>query len=576
MNLIPLRTCHIAAICILFFGPVAIGVAAEPKTKPLTDFSDPAVAKTWISVNDNVMGGVSEGDFRITPDKTLIFSGRISLLNRGGFASIRTKPRDLNLDGYDMVAVRLKGDGRIYYLNLRTSSRQRAGSYRAPVKTKADAWQEVRVPLKDFKYTAYGRHIPAGPLEASEVRSVGFTLADKKAGPFRLEVGWIRAEKSEGAANPKAVPPTDNSAGPRDIVDTAIAAGSFKTLVGAVAKAGLVQTLKGPGPFTVFAPTDEAFAKLPEGTLESLLEAENNKKLVEILKFHVVSGRLTATDVQGLPVADTVQGTSLLLASTETGVTVDGASVLKADILATNGVIHVIDRVLLPKDIVETATQAGQFNTLLAAAEAAGLAEVLKKPDADLTIFAPTDEAFKALPAGTVEDLLRPANRSRLAAVLKYHVLPSRLLLEQDGVKTLQGGTVQIRPVGAVKVEQANIIVADIKATNGVIHVIDSVLLPSLPEPTARRKAMSVIELAIERGVPLFNAGKTDASAAVYEITAKSLLNGHRDALSDADRARLKKALEAMHNDHGSRAQAWTLRYALDDVYRSLRSREQD
>jgi uncharacterized surface protein with fasciclin (FAS1) repeats len=342
--------------------------------------------------------------------------------------------------------------------------------------------------------------------------------------------------------------------GDKDIVDTAIAAGSFKTLVSAVAKAGLVETLKGPGPFTVFAPTDEAFAKLPEGTLESLLKPENKQKLIEILTFHVVAGRVTAADAQGLPVADTVQGTSLLIATTSTGVTVDGATVVKADIMATNGVIHVIDRVLLPKDIVETARLAGQFTTLLAAVEAADLVDALKKSD----------------------DLLQSANRDRLAAILKYHVLPTRLLLTQDGVKTLQGGTVQIRPVGAVKVEQANVVAADIKATNGVIHVIDSVLIPALPEPTNRRRAMSVIELAIERGVPLFNAGETDACAAIYEITARSLLNGHQDAFTEADRARLKKALEDMHNDHGSRAQAWTLRYALDDVYRSLRSREQE
>ena len=359
-------------------------------------------------------------------------------------------------------------------------------------------------------------------------------------------------------------------------MDTAIAAGSFKTLVAAVSKADLVETLKGPGPFTVFAPTDKAFAKLPEGTLESLLKPENKKKLIEILTFHVVAGRVTAADAQGLPVADTVQGTSLLIATTSTGVTVDGATVVTADIMATNGVIHVIDRVLLPKDIVETAKQAGQFTTLLAAVEAADLVDALKKPDANLTIFAPTDEAFETLPTGTVQDLLQSANRDRLAAILKYHVLPTRLLLTQDGVKTLQGGTVQIRPVGAVKVEQANVVAADIKATNGVIHVIDSVLIPALPEPTTRRKAMSVIELAIERGAPLFNAGETDACAAIYEITARSLLNGHQDALTEADRARLKRALEAMHNDHGSRAQAWTLRYALDDVYRSLRSREQE
>jgi transforming growth factor-beta-induced protein len=575
MKLISSHTERLVAVGIVLFGSVATGLAAEPKSKLLTDFSDPAVAKSWVSVNDDVMGGVSQGSFRISDENTLVFSGKLSLENRGGFASIRSRPAELSLSGYDTIAVRVKGDGRTYYLNLRTSpSRRSAASYRAPVKTKAQTWQEVRVPLKDFMYTAFGQPVAARSPEASNVRSVGFTLADKKAGPFRLEVGWIRAEKGEGAGRADAGTETDSTAGSKDIVDIAASAGSFKTLVAAVSKAGLVETLKGPGPFTVFAPTDAAFAKLPEGTLESLLKPENKEKLIEILTFHVVSGRLTAADVRKLPVADTVQGTSLLFAQGPIGVTVDGVSVVQADVLATNGVIHVIDRVLLPKDLVKTAKQAGQFNTLLAAAKAVGLVDALKKPDANLTVFAPTDQAFEMLPAGTVEDLLRPANRERLAAILKYHILPSRLLFTQDGLKTLQGDALQVRPVGKVKVEQANIVATDIKATNGVIHVIDSVLIPALPEPTARRKAMSMIELAIERGVPLFNAGKTDECAVIYEITAKSLLGGHRDALSDADRARLKKALVAMHSDHGSRAQAWTLRYALDDVYRNLRSRE--
>jgi uncharacterized surface protein with fasciclin (FAS1) repeats/uncharacterized protein (DUF2141 family) len=276
-------------------------------------------------------------------------------------------------------------------------------------------------------------------------------------------------------------------------VDTAIAAGSFKKLVDAVAKAGLVETLKGFGPFTVFAPTDEAFAKLPEGTLESLLKPENKKKLIDVLKFHVVPGRLTTADLQHLPITDTVQGTSLLFAKTSAGVTVDGVTVTRADILAANGVIHVIDRVLFPKDIFETVSQARQFNTLLTAAKAANLAEVLKKPDGNLTVFAPTDKAFEALQPGTLQDWLLPANSERLAAILKYHILPSRLLFTQDSVQTLQGGHVQIRSVGAVKVEQANIIVPDIKATNGVIHVIDSVLIPVLPEPTARQRGLTVL-----------------------------------------------------------------------------------
>jgi uncharacterized surface protein with fasciclin (FAS1) repeats len=572
MALIRSYPCWLVVITGLLLCPIADGLGAEPKGKLLTDFSGPDAAKFWISVNDDVMGGVSDGSFRISEDKTLVFSGKLSLKNRGGFASIRSRQAELDLSGYDTIAVRVKGDGRTYYLNLSTSSRRSAASYRAAMGTEANTWQEVRMPLKDFRYTAFGRRIGNRSPKASAIRSVGFTLADKNAGPFRLEVAWIKAEKSEGTDGSGSAKSPDSEAASRDIVGIAASSESFKTLVAAVSKADLVETLTGPGPFTVFAPTDEAFAKLPEGTLESLLKPENKQKLVEILTFHVVSGRLTEADIRTGPVADTVQGTSLLLAQGPLGVTVDGASVVQSDIVATNGIIHVIDRVLLPKDIVQTAKQAGQFETLLAAAKAAGLVEALQKSDANLTVFAPTDKAFQALPAGTVEDLLLPANRVRLEAILKYHVLSSRLLLTQDGLATLQGGTIQVRPEGTVKVEQASIVIRDIKATNGVVHVIDSVLIPDLPEPTARRKAMSVVELAIERGVPLFNDGKVDACAAIYEITVNSLLNGHQEALSDKDRARLKKALADMHGDHGARAKAWTLRYALDDVYKSLRS----
>jgi len=575
MNLIESYLGRIIAIGVMLLAPAAAGLAAQSKDKLLTDFSGPAAAKSWTAVNDDVMGGVSKGGFRISGDKTLVFSGELSLKNRGGFASIRSRPAELNLSGYDTIAVRVKGDGRTYYLNLMASSSLRsAASYRAAMQTKARTWQEIRVPLSDFRYTAFGRRIGKRSPEASRIRSVGFTLADKKAGPFRLEVAWIKAMKSDQAGTSDARGLAKGSDKSQDIVDIAISSQSLKTLVAAVSKADLVKTLKGPGPFTVFAPTNGAFAKLPEGTLESLLKPENKDKLVEILKFHLVSGRWTEAEVRKSPVVDTVQGTSLLFSQGPLGITVDGASVVQSDILASNGVIHVIDRVLLPKNIVQTAKQAGQFNTLLSAVKAAGLVDALQKPDANLTVFAPTDKAFEALPSGTVTDLLRPASRDRLAAILKYHVLPSRLLLTQDNLTTLQGGTIQVRPEGKVKVEQANIVVTDIKATNGVIHVIDSVLIPVLPEPTARRKAMGVIELAIERGVPLFNDRKTDACAAIYEVTAKSLVSGHQDALSDADRARLKKALTDMHDDHGTRAKAWTLRYALDDVYKSLRAKE--
>ena len=135
----------------------------------------------------------------------------------------------------------------------------------------------------------------------------------------------------------------------KDIVDTAVSAGSFNTLVTAVQAAGLVDTLKGDGPFTVFAPTDEAFAKLPEGTVESLLKPENKDQLVAILTYHVVPGKIMAADIAGKSTSvQTVEGQSIMV-DARTSVRVDNATVIKADVLASNGVIHVIDTVILPK-----------------------------------------------------------------------------------------------------------------------------------------------------------------------------------------------------------------------------------
>jgi transforming growth factor-beta-induced protein len=139
-----------------------------------------------------------------------------------------------------------------------------------------------------------------------------------------------------------------NAADHKDIVDTAVAA-NFNTLVAAVKAAGLVETLKGPGPFTVFAPTDAAFAKLPAGTLENLLKPENKTKLQEILKYHVVAGDYRAAAVVKMTSAPTVQGQSVAIKAKAGTVMVDGARVVKTDVGASNGVIHVIDSVILPK-----------------------------------------------------------------------------------------------------------------------------------------------------------------------------------------------------------------------------------
>jgi uncharacterized surface protein with fasciclin (FAS1) repeats len=135
----------------------------------------------------------------------------------------------------------------------------------------------------------------------------------------------------------------------KDIVDTAVAAGNFKTLAAALKAADLVDTLKGKGPFTVFAPTDDAFGKLPKGTLDDLLKPENKKKLAGILTYHVVSGNVLAADVVKLTKAKTVQGTEVTIKVDNGKVTVDGANVTATDIKCSNGVIHVIDAVILPK-----------------------------------------------------------------------------------------------------------------------------------------------------------------------------------------------------------------------------------
>ena len=267
-----------------------------------------------------------------------------------------------------------------------------------------------------------------------------------------------------------------------DIVATAIGAGSFNTLVAAVKEADLVSTLQGDGPFTVFAPSDEAFAKLPAGTVENLLA--DKEALKRVLTYHVVSGRVAAADVVNLDFAPTVQGQSARIQVRDGNVFVDDAKVVATDVEASNGIIHVIDTVLMPrKDIVDTAVSAGQFGTLVTAVKAAGLVETLKSKG-PFTVFAPADSAFAALPAGTVEGLLQ--DKAALTAVLTYHVVSGRVLAEniamgKSEVKTVQGQMLSIERHrdGTVMVGGAKVIGADVLAGNGVIHVIDGVLLPS-------------------------------------------------------------------------------------------------
>lgn len=171
-------------------GATAIGQAPQVT---LFDFTSPDAATAWQAVNDGVMGGLSDGRFRITEHRTLEFFGTLSLENDGGFASVRSRPRALGLKAGDTLVARVRGDGREYQLNLYTSARTRAFSYRAPVVTRAGEWVEVAVPLDRFVATSFGQVIRnAGPVEPRSVTSVGFLLAEKTPGPFALEVEWIR------------------------------------------------------------------------------------------------------------------------------------------------------------------------------------------------------------------------------------------------------------------------------------------------------------------------------------------------------------------------------------------------
>jgi monofunctional biosynthetic peptidoglycan transglycosylase len=175
-------------------------VMAEEKPEVLFDFTNPDAAKEWQTVNDGVMGGVSEGKLKITAEKTLEFFGTLSLENNGGFASVRTKAKKLNLEKGDTLVAKIRGDGREYSLNLYVKKPLTAFSYRAMVQTKKDEWIEIKVPLDKFEATSFGNLVKdAGPVNPTEVNGVGFLLADKKAGPFQLEVEWIRIKRAKAA-----------------------------------------------------------------------------------------------------------------------------------------------------------------------------------------------------------------------------------------------------------------------------------------------------------------------------------------------------------------------------------------
>jgi uncharacterized surface protein with fasciclin (FAS1) repeats len=392
--------------------------------------SEAQAAKTWYAVNDTVMGGVSKGRVALNADGHLEFTGDLSLKNNGGFASIRSRDTADLLDGNNTINVRLRGDGRMYYLSLRDKDRRMASSHRYPVQTKAGQWMDVSVQLDQFEYTRFGNKRERPELRPGEVIGVGFTLADKKPGPFKLEIASITATHTADAP-------------PQQADDT----------------------------------------------------------------------------------------------------------------------------------IVGIAKAAGQFETLLAAAQAAGLADALSDPDANLTVFAPTDDAFAALPEGTVQSLLKADNRQQLVEVLLLHVVQGAMTLDRE-VTAANGETLNIRSQGPITVGNATVMQADIAASNGIVHIIDRVLLPKAMQATPQGEALRLITSAIRDGVPAYNHGDPEKCADIYEKAVATLASDYRKVLGEYHARTLDVQLLMARNSHDHDANAWTLRAALDFAYEAIESAE--
>jgi uncharacterized surface protein with fasciclin (FAS1) repeats len=270
---------------------------------------------------------------------------------------------------------------------------------------------------------------------------------------------------------------------PTTVVDIIVNSPDHTTLEAAVIAAELADDLSGTGPFTVFAPTDAAFAALPAGTVEALLQNPTGE-LAQILLYHVASGSVLSTALSDGQVIPTLNGETVTVTINGGVVSINNAQVTVADILADNGVVHVINAVLLPPPttVVDIIVNSPDHTILEAAVVAAQLADDLSG-DGPFTVFAPTDAAFAALPAGTVESLLLDP-LGQLAQILLYHVASGNVLSTDlsDGqtITTLNGATVTVTiNGGVVSINNAQVTVADILADNGVVHVINAVLLPA-------------------------------------------------------------------------------------------------
>jgi transforming growth factor-beta-induced protein len=336
-----------------------------------------------------------------------------------------------------------------------------------------------------------------------------------------------RAAAGSGGSAGAATGGEADAGEPGDIIETAVAAGSFKQLAAALTKAGLVDALKGDGPFTVFAPTDAAFDALEKekpGTVAGL----SDEQLKQVLQYHVISGAaVKAADLENGQLAKTLAGPVLAVDLSGDKPKINGATVTSADVAASNGVIHVIDKVILPPgDIIEVATAAGQFGKLAAALTSAGLVDTLKGAG-PFTVFAPTDAAFDKLSSAPTGDALK--------TTLLYHVVAGTLgpldLKENGAAVTAAGSPVLFSLKDGAKINAAAISVTNVVAKNGVIHVIDTVIVPPVDDIAATAtKAGGFTKLVSA----LMSAGLVDELQAAGPFTVFAPTDAAFDALGTA------------------------------------------
>jgi len=468
---------------------------------------------TWTQKNDPVMGGQSVGTFTIE-NNSGVFDGTckiVPFLKAPGFIKAETSKTTLpdvsscsglaltvkssnDYDGFRFSFGTKRSDcGKFFAVGHKANFQPPKGEFgtvQIPFTDFTDCWDDgtgdaIKTCSDDAKYCP-----DQGTLSNMQTMSV---WAEGQEGDVHLEIKSIAAT---GCAD-SLESDTPN------IVQLAQSVDDLSTLVTAVVAADLADTLSGPGPFTVFAPTNEAFASLPAGVLDSLLLPENKAQLADILTFHVLPEQVLSTDLKAYQRVGTVEGKHLDVVRTHKGVYVgadlkDLKAVTGADNLASNGVAHIINGVMLPPaaslesdapNIVQLAQSLDDLSTLVTAVVTADLADTLSG-SGPFTVFAPTNEAFAALPAGVLDSLLKPENKAQLADILTFHVLPEQVL--STDLKAYQRvGTVEGKHLDVVRTHKGVYVGADLKdlkevttadnvASNGVAHIINGVMLPPI------------------------------------------------------------------------------------------------